>query len=830
MILTDLKIRNFGRHRSIDFSPNANVVGLLGVNGVGKTTILDAIKFALTGETRDEQDSYVLQGENNASVELSFTKGGQRGTIFRQIGKTSKRTLSWDGKTIKAAKEVDELMAALFGADKKAVSSAVFVTQGDLQNVLFGSQVERETLFIRLVNLAFCENISKMISGKIAKVSSTVTDLSVVLDTWRSQVSQANAAWQASTEALRGLSDQSAEITRLTTKSNLLGQEIDIGVLRSRSASSLLDAETHQRNFLKVAGFETSLEISNKLAMLRQVLAGNNRGVEDIRAGMARVEQRARVIQDLEREKCKLTTLAARHNVLAVGVPTDIEEQIGSRQRIIAAAVELLLLKPTIEHLTGEIERNLAEQQALPGQPCTAEAFDALKNAIHSQTMLLEQNRRWLTKQEQLQKCLGKVDAKDRRCKDCGLKIDADQEIDPTAIEHYRSAVKTAEDDIRMKQVELARLTTLMTNRKAAWDALVRSQEFMRAQMEVHRGRLELVKFAEGADVKALTSEVEAFRNSSRDLLHAVSEITATEQTITRLRQEVDCYVNLDTGMFAPQRLQEALNQRISIEASISQTQAILQEANIRDTDVTVARSALDLHDSNLAGIRQRLEQLGETPLEQTLLAEHNASVELIILELQARQQKWSQQEGIVRETTRVRDNCVAGLKDAELRAERDSRKNLCITRLHDLKTLMSRQGLPGRYVAHKFEQLAALTEEHLAKMNAGFTIKIDPEEVLSFRFHRLDDGADLPMCKLSGGQRVRLSLAFLMAVQSALVPDVGLLVLDEPSMHLDPEGKESLAELLADTGRRLSSGDAQVWVSDHAHELEPAFGAVLKL
>jgi ABC-type Mn2+/Zn2+ transport system ATPase subunit len=72
--------------------------------------------------------------------------------------------------------------------------------------------------------------------------------------------------------------------------------------------------------------------------------------------------------------------------------------------------------------------------------------------------------------------------------------------------------------------------------------------------------------------------------------------------------------------------------------------------------------------------------------------------------------------------------------------------------------------------------------------------------------------------------------LAFLMAVQEALVPEVGLLVLDEPSMHLDERGKASLAELLAETGRRLSVGESQVWVSDHAIELEPAFGATVRL
>jgi DNA repair exonuclease SbcCD ATPase subunit len=216
--------------------------------------------------------------------------------------------------------------------------------------------------------------------------------------------------------------------------------------------------------------------------------------------------------------------------------------------------------------------------------------------------------------------------------------------------------------------------------------------------------------------------------------------------------------------------------------------------------------------------------------LERELDAHFGGQTNLVLSELQSRQNAWSHQQGVVQECKRVQANRLEILKDLECRAEKDQKKMLCITRLRELKDLMSRQGLPGRYVAHRFQQLAALTACHLAKMNAGFTVSIDTKEPLSFRFQRQDDKTDLQMVKMSGGQRVRLSLAFLMAVQEALVPDVGLLVLDEPSMHLDSEGKESLAELLTETGRRLSSGETQVWVSDHAHELEPAFGAVLKL
>lgn len=83
---------------------------------------------------------------------------------------------------------------------------------------------------------------------------------------------------------------------------------------------------------------------------------------------------------------------------------------------------------------------------------------------------------------------------------------------------------------------------------------------------------------------------------------------------------------------------------------------------------------------------------------------------------------------------------------------------------------------------------------------------------------------------KLSGGQKVRLSIAFLLAVQQLVIPDLGFLVLDEPSTHLDEEARENLKELLINLGQQLEASDTQILVCDHAKELEPAFVNLIQL
>ena len=69
-----------------------------------------------------------------------------------------------------------------------------------------------------------------------------------------------------------------------------------------------------------------------------------------------------------------------------------------------------------------------------------------------------------------------------------------------------------------------------------------------------------------------------------------------------------------------------------------------------------------------------------------------------------------------------------------------------------------------------------------------------------------LDDHADVPVAKLSGGQRSRVSLA------AALVGDPDLLVLDEPTVGLDPVLRRDLWDLF----RRLAAQGRSLLVSSH--------------
>jgi DNA repair exonuclease SbcCD ATPase subunit len=91
---------------------------------------------------------------------------------------------------------------------------------------------------------------------------------------------------------------------------------------------------------------------------------------------------------------------------------------------------------------------------------------------------------------------------------------------------------------------------------------------------------------------------------------------------------------------------------------------------------------------------------------------------------------------------------------------------------LTELKEAFGRDGLAQAYITAKFENLISATKENLKKLNVSFEIRQDPDKPLSFQYLRHDtsEAVWLPQTLMSGGQRVRLCLAFIMAVQQVLV------------------------------------------------------------
>lgn len=187
MIFKQLKLRNFKSHinSTIDFDEGISLI--VGLNGAGKSSIFEAISFALykqyTGKLlADLVRSNKEEEVNEMSVSLTFLCNGITYKVVREIKNklpnpskpdsktksTSKATLfreaksSFDFEAICSGdKEVNKEISKILEMDSDLFLNAIYVRQGEIVDLIAKSPAERKLLISKLLKLEELEKAWK---------------------------------------------------------------------------------------------------------------------------------------------------------------------------------------------------------------------------------------------------------------------------------------------------------------------------------------------------------------------------------------------------------------------------------------------------------------------------------------------------------------------------------------------------------------------------------------------------------------------------------------------------------------------------------------------
>ncbi|MDY3032237.1 MAG: SMC family ATPase [Clostridia bacterium] len=159
---------SYGGETELDFSQLNGLYIITGDTGAGKTTIFDAITFALYGEVSGgAKETSMLRSDFAADdaktyVKLEFTHRGktyklERSPAYIPRGKKSPRQPTAllecsDGKTISKARDVTAEIINLLGIDKNQFTQIAMIAQGDFMRLLVADTEERGKIFRRIFN------------------------------------------------------------------------------------------------------------------------------------------------------------------------------------------------------------------------------------------------------------------------------------------------------------------------------------------------------------------------------------------------------------------------------------------------------------------------------------------------------------------------------------------------------------------------------------------------------------------------------------------------------------------------------------------------------
>ena len=239
MILTKLKLENFKKYRFFEISFDLGLIGIIGKNGSGKSTIFEAILFALYGELKNKGDKEVVRNANAlekdiVSVELEFEI---EETIYKIVREFRGKTLSANAKLYKneelittGAKEVTIAIVNLTKMSKDAFMHTLFASQKELTSLSNSKPEDRKKMIRKLLGLEKIDFVEKELIEKSRELKREIDAFKeVLLSSEDITIKKENIVEQTvqKEEFLKDIDKQSLVLDELNKKVFIIKQELE---------------------------------------------------------------------------------------------------------------------------------------------------------------------------------------------------------------------------------------------------------------------------------------------------------------------------------------------------------------------------------------------------------------------------------------------------------------------------------------------------------------------------------------------------------------------------------------------------------------------------
>ena len=162
MLLKTLTLRNYRKYKDASIEFPDGVIGIIGLNGVGKTTLVEAIGWVLFGHHAARTTKELIKRDGASpqepcSARLEFELEGDGYAVVREMmGKNlvPKASLMINGKLVTTnADEVTAVITEKIGMDYLAFFTSVFARQKELNALSIMKAAERKKLVLRMLGI-----------------------------------------------------------------------------------------------------------------------------------------------------------------------------------------------------------------------------------------------------------------------------------------------------------------------------------------------------------------------------------------------------------------------------------------------------------------------------------------------------------------------------------------------------------------------------------------------------------------------------------------------------------------------------------------------------
>ena len=788
MTLLSLRMQNYKKYRDFSLDFTEGLTGIIGRNGSGKSTIFDAIAFALYGDVRGVKETirHAKAGDKEpVVVTLLFEIEGKEYKVVRQMrGKSlTAKAYLYDGDDAliaESAKGVSAEIVKLIGMNKEAFMHTVFASQKELTALSALKNEERKKIIRKLLGLEKIDRIENEIKMKLRTLKSEIEAVGAVL----LNEDEVKALGEEKADREKALKSLQKEVDELNKRFNAKSQEL------KAQEKVLKSLQRFKEEFTKLGA---------DLALLKQ---GQQNQKTNLQKGQTRLKELQSKAARYEKEK----PLIAEYKALEVTIgklqkqKERFLKKEGLEREQAALRTQYKQAEMEIEQLRKKLEAKpkLLEEQARENEMLKA-SVERLGKIEAEETRLRQEIAKYNGQIEQTNRQVARIEAigKGSDCPTCTRPL----------LDEYDNVIASLKGTIeKLYKEEIAKREAAL---KKVAKAKAKEQDIKKsieALLQKLGGDLRVLE----ADEKTLAAKEKEFKNITAQGMKNKQELEA----LTDLRYDEKAHRE---ALEKKQKLEPGYKELIGLETLIAQIPKLEEDLKKIEAEISKSQEAIAKHEKAIAEhgydakAHERQEEL-YAKLQQekddlaALLSDEKVKLASIEGEIRTLQSKLERNEAQKKQL------------QGRLRDKNDYEK---------LKVFMGE--FKNKINARISPRISRLASEMYAAVTRGKYQLIEVSD--EFDFFIYDDGVRYPIERFSGGEIDLANLVLRIAVSKTLSElsgsgGVGFLAFDEVFGSQDEERRYEIMEAF----HTIKEQYRQIFLISHESEIKEMFERVVEL
>ena len=836
MLPTRLELHNFLAYRQPDpiVFDGIHLACLTGANGAGKSSLLDAITWALWGKARVRSDDDLIhQGQSEMFVQLDFLQGDSLYRVVRrrQKGKTARQGRSlldlfiFDREmnqfrplTAPSIRETDKLISDLLRLDYETFVHSAFLQQGRADAFTTKTPAQRKDILGEILGLNQWKTYEERAKETLRQIDH---DLSVI-DYRLGEIAQQEAEEPALARNLELAEAALADATALREEAEARYNEVAGAQEQMNAAQARLAQAEHRIKQRQADLDDIEAELERYAAQIDH-LQGVVENRESIQEGYAQLQAAREADQQLGEKLQAMSTIKDRLNEVAGRIQAaraELESQANVHRDRIATAQRTAA---DLDDIQADLADVQAEVQHLEDEEARRDSLRDTINALNEEKAELRALNQTLYGEMQAIKArIDDVQAAEAACPTCGQPLDEARKA--ALLEELVAEGTDRGDQHRGNQARLTEITEIIAAHRAEIEAI-----------EVELRKLQALRDR----AAALNVSLESARNAADTIRSEQAGLAAVEDLL-----ESGAYAEeLQAQRGAIQAEIDTLGYDSDTHSAVRETLSTYEDFDRRQRDLETALQQLPEIQTALANATARRDRwLKVLDEERADVAAAQAEIEglrELVDEARRRDEEVRQRrtaEKRAQESVIRAQQALAALENARRRKADLQTRQLELSAeksvYEDLRAAFGKNGVPAMIIEAAIPELEESANHLLARMTDGrMHVRLDTQrekrtggmaETLDILIS--DDLGTRSYETYSGGEAFRVDFAIRVALSQMLARRAGAqlrtLFMDEGFGTQDEMGRQRLVEAITAVQDHFDL----LLVITHVEELRDAF------